>query len=180
MVSGARASRSARCRISTPRKGASYASRATALMTARAVHFPPRAVAMPRSVKRLGNSVERRDAFGPDCFDRPDKSPRPIIGAGNERGASGLAAILPQMLRAVRIAQLDALSLSAAARASRVRREIASRSCCATSAMIPTVKAFASGMSAGDELQRRPFASRSGNGRRGSSGRASRLGASRQ
>ncbi len=36
----------------------------------------------------------------------------------------------------------------AAASASLVRREIASRSCCATSAMMPTVRSFASGMSA--------------------------------
>jgi hypothetical protein len=36
----------------------------------------------------------------------------------------------------------------AAARTSRVRFEIASRSACATSAMIPTVRSFASGMSA--------------------------------
>ena len=54
----------------------------------------------------------------------------------------------PEGRGAIRIAQLDPTRALAAASASLVRLEIASRSCSATSAMMPTVRSFASGMSA--------------------------------
>ena len=123
-------------------------SRAKRLRTLDTCQRPPRRVWMPRALSAA--AIWRRVV-------QPSSRKSLMTGASVSAKLSALAATLSRSARPPFPARLSAAAplglpsftprAFAAASASFVRREIASRSCWATSAMMPTVRSLASGMS---------------------------------
>ena len=111
-----------------------------------AVHLPPRGVAISARVQFRSNAIRGRDACRFDSVHRCGKPLRTFVSIALRRLDAERVPIPAQMRSAVRASELHARAF-AACRASFVRVEIAFRSFSATRAMIPTVKALASGMS---------------------------------